>query len=67
MRMLSGEMESLMAALPKGAGFDGESIAMIRQMNTFPDEADAKQWLVESLNAFINELRPRILRLMAEG
>jgi hypothetical protein len=35
-------------------------------MTEFGNEEQARQWLIQTINQFINELRPRVARMIGE-
>ena len=70
---LGGEIEQLKEDLPGlEVGFVADADQtpvwmMSRKEASFPDEAANTAWIKETMNAFANALRPRMLRLIGEG
>ena len=72
MRQLEPEMDNILAELPDGTEYRsslipgrGKVIACIKKTIDFVDEEAQKQWLSETVNSFVNALRPRIKHVLA--
>ncbi|MDM0010889.1 hypothetical protein QTH87_00425 [Variovorax sp. J22P168] len=65
LRALDEEMAQIVPNLPDGTRFDHrKSLRVVRQVDSFASEAECKNWVLDGVNAFVNELRPRVRRLV---
>ena len=66
---LADEREDVLAELPAGAVF-GKSDSLVRfsskkTVSEFSDDDQMRNWVCETLNAYVNVLRPRLKRMQA--
>ena len=67
LRTLEPQTEAILENLPEGTRFDPDSgLRIQRSMTEFGNEEQARQWLIQTINQFINELRPRVARMIGE-
>ena len=65
LRGLEPDVEALRAGLPEETEIEpGQKIQVSRPLASFPDEDAARRWLIDSINRFVNELRPRSAALI---
>jgi hypothetical protein len=62
-RALLPDSEEILLRLPEGSFFDDTGLGIRRRLDSFPDDDARRDWLITTLNQFVNELRPRISRL----
>jgi hypothetical protein len=68
LRALEPQAEEILAGLPEGTNFD-EGLKIESRWDEFRDDDERRKWVIATINAYVNELRPRIrkLREQAEG
>lgn len=60
---LEPEAEAILEALPEGTVFERDKLGIERSWSDFQDDDQRRKWLLQTINAFVNELRPRISKL----
>jgi hypothetical protein len=64
LRALEPDWDDLRETLPEGTVFDpGQKLQVSRPLGSFSNEDDARSWLIETVNKFVNEIRPRAAAL----
>ena len=67
LRALEPQTEAILDNLPEGTQFDPDTgLGIQRPMTEFANDEQAREWLIQTINQFINELRPRVARLIGE-
>ena len=67
LRALEPQMVAILASLPEDTRFDTDTgLSIQRPMTEFENDDLAREWLIQTINQFINELRPRLARLIGE-
>ena len=67
LRALEPQTEAILENLPEGTRFDPDTgLGIQRPMTEFANDEQAREWLIQTINQFINELRPRVARLIGE-
>ena len=67
LRALEPQTEAILENLPEGTRFDPDTgLGIQRPMTEFGNDEQAREWLIQTINQFINELRPRVARLIGE-
>jgi hypothetical protein len=71
LRQLESQMSEILAELPPGTEYrnsiisnGGMTIAILRNFAEFADDEARRAWVIQTINAFVNALRPRIKRLI---
>jgi hypothetical protein len=70
LRRLEPQMQDILAELPAGAEYrkalnsPGMTVACTRKFSDFESDDARRAWLVETINAFVNALRPRIKQVV---
>ena len=60
LRALAPAWTEMRENLPAGTEFEsGRKLQVTRPLASFGDDDAARRWLIESINAFVNEIRPR--------
>ncbi|MEJ7931632.1 hypothetical protein WG922_16795 [Ramlibacter sp. AN1015] len=70
LQALEPDIDSILAELPEGVEFvPGSRLSIQKDWGEFANDDERREWLRATLNAFVNELRPRISRLreMSQG
>lgn len=63
LRALQDDMPAVLLSLPDGTVYEaGESLSIEVSSTDFADDTARRAWLLETINAFVNELRPRLAR-----
>jgi hypothetical protein len=63
LRALQPQSAEILSQLPEGAEFDGGQLVVQRRWDAFKDDDQRRKWLLQTINAFVNALRPRIREL----
>ena len=67
LRALEPQMEAILENLLEGTRFDPEpGLGIDRSLTEFDNEEKARQWLIQTINQFIKDLRLRVARLISE-
>ena len=72
LKVLEPQKQEILAELPVGSeyrsfsGSSGMTYTVHREKTEFADDDAHRKWLAESLNMFVNALRPRIKRLLED-
>jgi hypothetical protein len=64
LRALTPDWNEIAVGLPEGTTFeDGRKLEVTRPTASFPDDESARSWLVEAIDKFVNQIRPRAAAL----
>lgn len=73
LRQLEPQIPEILAELPPGTQYrpssipdGGMTIALVRDVAELGDEDARRAWLAETINSFVNALRPRVKKLLTE-
>jgi hypothetical protein len=67
LRALEPQTEAIFENLPEGTRFDPDTgLGIECPMTEFGNDEQAREWLIQTINQFINDLRPRVARLIGE-
>lgn len=59
LKQLDDQREEILAELPAGSVIEDGTFYLRRKLDEFIDDDAVRAWLIESLNAFVNAIRPR--------
>ena len=64
LRALAPEVREIQRALPEGVNYEeGKTLELTRGWDEFSNDGKRREWLSATVNAFVNQLRPRAGRL----
>ncbi|CAM5797791.1 hypothetical protein [Rhizobacter fulvus] len=64
LRAIAPEIDQILGALPEGAIYEeGKTLELSRGWSEFRSDDERRDWLATAINAFVNQLRPRVERL----
>ena len=65
LRAIADDIPEMLPNLPEDTQYvPGQSLSIEESSTNFPDDAARQAWLLENINAFINELRPALSKAL---